>query len=101
MRGQRGKVAAERGHGREKAHEAAEAAGGVVVTSNRDDTPEGQLETFLSKLGLERYYHTLVKEAVLSLDDLKLIEHVGELEALGVESSFHQKKLLRAIKEEL
>lgn len=65
------------------------------------DEKTRELERFLRTLGLERYFNALVSEAVLSTDDLKLIEHVDELQALGVDNSFHQKKLLKAIKTDL
>jgi hypothetical protein len=85
----------------ERGTEAAEdRAPGAESRGGRDEKTR-ELERFLRTLGLERYLNALVSEAVLSTDDLKLIEEVDELKALGVDSSFHQKKLLKAIKTDL
>jgi hypothetical protein len=74
-----------------------------IGTSSRRDREQTktELKLFLKNLGLDRYFDTLVSEAVHSTSDLKLIEDEHELQALGVESSFHRKKLLKAIKTEL
>ena len=73
----------------------------VDVRSGDSEQTKTQLELFLKNLGLDRYFNTLVSQAVHSTDDLKLIEDEVELQELGVESSFHRKKLLKAIKAEL